>query len=237
MPRVQRTGVASFGESVGTTFDAVLDDFGRQARVQIVAIDRDGHQIRAVAGADTWLDRAIYYELAVIAVAGDRSEIRFSAGANTNHSLGEEEAGSKLEERIRRYLQVDVPSLLAKYSPRLERQQSSHPRSSQSLDSLVRLRQSSEHVQAFCLECGYEGPMGVLRRVIPWYLSYWALIPAGAIAWQAAGSYLVLRSGIGASWWILVIIFVVLFGIRMARTQTVMLCPACGAELTSTSAA
>lgn len=39
------------------------------------------------------------------------------------------------------------------------------------------LRQFERHEQAFCLHCGYDGLMGVEKRWLPWYMTWWVIIP------------------------------------------------------------
>jgi hypothetical protein len=39
------------------------------------------------------------------------------------------------------------------------------------------LKKYDEILTLSCLECGYEGQMGVIGTEIPWYLTWWVLIP------------------------------------------------------------
>lgn len=40
-----------------------------------------------------------------------------------------------------------------------------------------KLRAFEKHHQAFCLQCGYDGLMGIEKRCLPWYLTWWVIIP------------------------------------------------------------
>ena len=42
---------------------------------------------------------------------------------------------------------------------------------------LKKLRGYDEHSSILCLECGYEGLMRVEGKCVPWYLTWWVLIP------------------------------------------------------------
>ena len=39
------------------------------------------------------------------------------------------------------------------------------------------LRAYERHQQAFCLQCGYDGLMGVEKRWLPWYMTWWVIFP------------------------------------------------------------
>lgn len=39
------------------------------------------------------------------------------------------------------------------------------------------LKKYDEFVELKCLECGYVGDMGVIQKVVPWYFTWWVLIP------------------------------------------------------------
>ena len=39
------------------------------------------------------------------------------------------------------------------------------------------LKQHDKFITTLCLECGYNGLMGVVKEKIPWYLSWWVLVP------------------------------------------------------------
>ena len=63
-----------------------------------------------------------------------------------------------------------------------------------------------------CLECGYEGKMGVVGKQVPWYLTWWVLIP-------------LCFTGIG-------IIPAVFLGVwRYSETRHFAVCPACRKKL------
>lgn len=40
-----------------------------------------------------------------------------------------------------------------------------------------KLRAYERHQQVFCLQCGYDGLMGVEKRWLPWYLTWWVIFP------------------------------------------------------------
>ncbi len=42
---------------------------------------------------------------------------------------------------------------------------------------MEKLREYDEHSTVLCLECGYNGLMGVEGKHVPWYLTWWVLIP------------------------------------------------------------
>lgn len=74
------------------------------------------------------------------------------------------------------------------------------------------LKKYQELIQLLCLECGYEGQMGVLKKVTPWYLTWWVLVP-------------VFLTGIGT-------IPAILMGIWSSMaTRHRVVCPSCKVEL------
>ncbi len=42
---------------------------------------------------------------------------------------------------------------------------------------LAKLREYDERSSVLCLECGYNGLMGIEGKHVPWYLTWWVLIP------------------------------------------------------------
>ena len=63
-----------------------------------------------------------------------------------------------------------------------------------------------------CLECGYNGKMGVVGKQIPWYLTWWVLVP-------------LICTGIG-------LIPAIFLGIwRYSETRHFAVCPACRRKL------
>ena len=42
---------------------------------------------------------------------------------------------------------------------------------------LKKLRNYKKTENCFCLECGYDGLMGIEKQIIPWYLTWWVIIP------------------------------------------------------------
>lgn len=63
---------------------------------------------------------------------------------------------------------------------------------------IEQLRHFERHEQAFCLNCGYDGLMGVEKRWLPWYMTWWVIfpllissvgiVPAIALWWNRASS-------------------------------------------------
>lgn len=77
---------------------------------------------------------------------------------------------------------------------------------------LKKLRNYKKTEDCFCLECGYDGLMGVQKTIVPWYLSWWVLIP-------------VLLTGIG-------IIPGIILGIwRFIAEKQQLVCPNCNSTL------
>lgn len=70
------------------------------------------------------------------------------------------------------------------------------------------LKNYDEFIFLLCLECGYEGQMGVIKKEIPWYLTWWVLLP-------------ILLTGIGT-------IPAILLGVwRGFSTRHRVVCPSC----------
>jgi hypothetical protein len=42
---------------------------------------------------------------------------------------------------------------------------------------LSELRKYKKTAKVLCIQCGYDGLMGFKNSKVPWYLSYWVLIP------------------------------------------------------------
>lgn len=65
-------------------------------------------------------------------------------------------------------------------------------------EMIDKLRAFERHQQAFCLHCGYDGLMGVEKRWLPWYMTWWVIlpllissvgiVPAIALWWNRASS-------------------------------------------------
>lgn len=60
--------------------------------------------------------------------------------------------------------------------------------SQEAAEVIEKLRDFDRHQQAFCLYCGYDGLMGVEKRWLPWYLTWWVIIPLliTSIGWVVA---------------------------------------------------
>lgn len=78
------------------------------------------------------------------------------------------------------------------------------------------LRPYSKHISRMCLDCGYEGLMGVTDTRVPWYLTFWIIVP-------------VICTGIG------IIPAICLFVWRDFATVQEVRCPACSAYLIAES--
>jgi len=84
----------------------------------------------------------------------------------------------------------------------------SKPNADESTQIRQVLKQYNELIELNCLECGYVGQMGVIKAKIPWYLTWWVLIP-------------VLLTGIG---------FIPAFFLglwRLVSTKHTVECPSC----------
>lgn len=66
--------------------------------------------------------------------------------------------------------------------------------------------------QEQCIACDYSGPMGVIRTYVPWYLSWWLLIPLAC-------------TGVGLVW------VAVAISLRFWKQKLVVECPMCGIYL------
>lgn len=73
---------------------------------------------------------------------------------------------------------------------------------------------TSHHNSLTCLECGYTGPMGIKKKVVPWYASAWFII---ALLITSGGSLFIIAG-------ILVII-------RIKVTKKIVNCPNCRNDL------
>ena len=65
--------------------------------------------------------------------------------------------------------------------------------------------------QEQCVACDYSGPMGVIRTHVPWYLSWWLLIPLAC-------------TGVGLVW------VAIAVALRFWRQRLVVECPLCGVD-------
>ena len=55
---------------------------------------------------------------------------------------------------------------------------------------LEELRKHEQHEELkLCLQCGYSGLVGILREKIPWYVSWWVIIPMVFIFGGTFGGY------------------------------------------------
>jgi hypothetical protein len=90
----------------------------------------------------------------------------------------------------------------------------SRPRTTSVIDDeiLVNLRGYKEYVNILCLECGYEGRMGVIRTQVPLIYSGWIWIP-------------LVFTGVGILWLILVVV-----GREQSKVREVQ-CPCCKRHL------
>ena len=77
---------------------------------------------------------------------------------------------------------------------------------------LKKLKGYNNHRAIFCMECGYNGLMGIEKRHIPWYLTMWVLIP-------------IVLTGVG------IIPAVILGALRASSTKHTVRCPNCDLQL------
>lgn len=66
--------------------------------------------------------------------------------------------------------------------------------------------------QEQCSACDYSGPMGVIRTQVPWYLSWWLLIPLAC-------------TGVGLVW------VAIAIALRFWKQKLIVQCPMCGVSL------
>lgn len=66
--------------------------------------------------------------------------------------------------------------------------------------------------QEQCINCDYSGPMGVIRTQVPWYLSWWLLIPLAC-------------TGVGLVW------VAIAVSLRFWKQTLIVQCPMCGVSL------
>lgn len=66
--------------------------------------------------------------------------------------------------------------------------------------------------QEQCINCDYSGPMGVIRTQVPWYLSWWLLIPLAC-------------TGVGLIW------VAIAVSLRFWKQTLIVQCPMCGVSL------
>ena len=93
-----------------------------------------------------------------------------------------------------------------------------------SADVLEELRKYESHEEVqLCLECGYSGLMGLVREEIPWFVSWWILIPVFLILGGSLGGYGLIGAFIAG---------VVLQIIRSAYRKRIVVCPKCKNSLT-----
>lgn len=68
--------------------------------------------------------------------------------------------------------------------------------------------------QEQCVACDYSGPMGVIRTHVPWYLSWWLLIPLAC-------------TGVGLFW------VAIAVALRFWKQRLIVECPLCGVSFES----
>ena len=74
-----------------------------------------------------------------------------------------------------------------------------------------------DYEMANCNECGYNGYCGVKKRILPWFGSFWFIIPVAVM--------LAPLGGLG------VIFAICLGGARVLYTRYLIVCPNCKSEL------
>ncbi len=83
------------------------------------------------------------------------------------------------------------------------------------------LKKFTVHTNMTCFECGYSGLMGVTKIIVPWYVSWWFVLPM---------FFILSLFGIGL---IGLIVIGVVFGIlRNAVMKKETECPSCNTQLT-----
>lgn len=76
------------------------------------------------------------------------------------------------------------------------------------------LKHYSEHVEMLCLECGYKGPMGVIKEIKKFDLPWWAVV-------------LLILCGVG---WLILLVLGILSGFYVSYLCE---CPNCGCNIIS----
>lgn len=92
---------------------------------------------------------------------------------------------------------------------------------------LENLRPYKQHINRLCLECGYNGMMGVVKVKRPWYTSFWFFILLTVFIFVPIG---LIMFGIDPLW--TGIALGVIFGLATRNNkQIITLCPNCKKEI------
>ncbi|MCK0915074.1 hypothetical protein [Acinetobacter pittii] len=83
------------------------------------------------------------------------------------------------------------------------------------------LKQYESHHQCTCLECGYQGLMGVKQIITPWWATWWAFLIGCALVFIGSGFNIFFCIGFGFFWGVL----------RKTNTGAILFCPNCRSDL------
>ncbi len=83
------------------------------------------------------------------------------------------------------------------------------------------LKQYEGHHGCTCLECGYQGLMGVKQIVLPWWATWWAFLAGFVVVFTVSGFNIFIGLIYGFIWGLL----------RRNNTGAILCCPNCKNDL------
>lgn len=83
------------------------------------------------------------------------------------------------------------------------------------------LKQYESHHRCTCLECGYQGFMGIKEIVTPWWATWWAFFAGFVVVFIVSGFNVFIGIFYGLIWGIL----------RKNNTGAILCCPNCKSDL------
>ena len=84
---------------------------------------------------------------------------------------------------------------------------------------LESIKKFEDHQTVTCLECGYNGMMGVKANIVPWYVSWWTISIVIVVFAIFGGAGFVFGLVLGL--------------LRLAFVKHLVVCPNCNSELTT----
>lgn len=90
----------------------------------------------------------------------------------------------------------------------------------------MHLKKFDTHQNSTCLECGYDGKMGVKASIVPWYATWWSIIAVVGVLALFSAEIFPLFGFMGAA-----ILGLFLGVMRIAVSNTILVCPNCNSDI------